>query len=164
MADIGINNTYNASSTPPSNYFGSEHKATLDKDDFLRLLVAQLANQDPMNPMEDRDFIAQMAQFSSLEQMYNLNTQLYLLRETPVQLSHLIGEQVTWADDSGEKVTGTVNAIVYKDGITYAEVDGELVLVMDIISIGEPSAVIEDPGDPEGTEPGESEPGATSQN
>ncbi|NLJ79144.1 MAG: flagellar hook capping protein [Tissierellia bacterium] len=45
----------------------------LDKDMFLRLLTTQLANQDPLNPMEDREFIAQLAQFNSLEQMQALN-------------------------------------------------------------------------------------------
>lgn len=48
-------------------------KNDLDKDAFLRLLTTQLANQEPLNPMEDREFIAQLAQFSSLEQMQNLN-------------------------------------------------------------------------------------------
>ena len=48
-------------------------KNDLDKDAFLRLLTTQLANQDPLNPIEDREFIAQLAQFSSLEQMQNLN-------------------------------------------------------------------------------------------
>ena len=48
----------------------------LDKEAFLKLLIAQLANQDPLNPMEDREFIAQMAQFSTLEQMTNMSKTL----------------------------------------------------------------------------------------
>ncbi len=47
-------------------------KANLGKDDFLRLLVAQLSNQDPMNPQDSAEFVAQLAQFSSLEQLISI--------------------------------------------------------------------------------------------
>lgn len=49
---------------------------SVDKDAFMKLLVTQLKNQDPLNPMEDKEFIAQMAQFSTLEQIENMNTNL----------------------------------------------------------------------------------------
>src|SRR5690606_3648148 len=57
-----------------------QSNSILGKDSFLQLLVTQLANQDPTNPMEDREFIAQMAQFSSLEQMNNVASELRGLR------------------------------------------------------------------------------------
>lgn len=149
MPNSGVSGTAGIYNAPTSDYFGREHKSVLDKDDFMRLLITQLANQDPTNPMEDREFIAQMAQFSALEQMHNLNTQLFLLRESPTQLSHLIGKQVTWENQSGENKTGLVDAVVYKQGLSYVEVDGELVLVMNIVGIKEWSEPSEGTGDSE---------------
>jgi len=55
---------------------GNEKANILGKDAFLNLLVTQLRNQDPLNPMDDKEFISQMAQFSTLEQMQNLDKNL----------------------------------------------------------------------------------------
>jgi len=62
----------------------------LGKDQFLNLLVTQLKYQDPLNPVDDKEFISQMAQFSSLEQMYNLNNSF-----SSIKAFALIGKNVT---------------------------------------------------------------------
>ena len=84
----------------------------LGKDDFLKLLVGQLKHQDPMNPMEDKDFMGQMAQFSQLEQMTNVAATL----QTDRAFS-LIGREVTYSDKkTGELATGTVEKVVINAG------------------------------------------------
>jgi len=79
--------------------FGQAAQSTLGKDDFLKLLVAQLAHQDPLQPMENSEFVAQLAQFSGLEQMVDVNSNLGLLQIAQAsasnsQVASLIGKQV----------------------------------------------------------------------
>ncbi|MDV2685433.1 flagellar hook assembly protein FlgD [Alkalihalophilus lindianensis] len=97
-----INESYFLQNKPkPTSTTG---QSGLGKDDFLKLLITQLQNQDPSNPMDDREFIAQMAQFSSLEQMTNMNTTIQKFVDTQtsqslVQFSELIGKEVKWVQE-----------------------------------------------------------------
>jgi flagellar basal-body rod modification protein FlgD len=100
-ATTGTTGTTTNSSTTTST-----SSSSLGKDDFLKLLVTQLQSQDPMNPMDDKEFISQMAQFTSLEQMKNMNTSIQMTQATAY-----IGKQVTWDDDQGVEQTGVVKSV-----------------------------------------------------
>lgn len=118
-------------------------KATLGKDDFLRILITQLQNQDPMEPLKDREFIAQMAQFSTVEQIGNMAQYQKLtyesmngLASSVGLLSGSIGKAVEWVDVSGKQRTGMVDAIRMSQGVAYAESNGSLIPLDQIIRIG----------------------------
>jgi flagellar basal-body rod modification protein FlgD len=115
---------------------------TLGKDDFLQILVTQLKNQDPMQPMEDKEFIAQMAQFSSVEQLTNISTQIGLMRQSLGFASGLIGKSVTWegtdAEGKPSVQSGIVNAIKIKDGKQYADVNGQSIELDLLTTIANP--------------------------
>lgn len=93
---------------------GRQAQQSLGKDDFLKLLITQLSNQDPTSPMDNTQFIAQMAQFSSLEQMTNMNQEFGKLNNMLVssQAVGTIGKTVD-VDVGGVKTTGTVDAVTY---------------------------------------------------
>lgn len=112
---------------------------TLGKDDFLKILVTQLRNQDPSQPLQDREFIAQMAQFSSVEQLMNMSEQMTKLRQSLGSASSLIGMTVEWdgLSDMGVETTysGVVEAISIKDGDQYAKIGDRSVKVDDLNTI-----------------------------
>jgi flagellar basal-body rod modification protein FlgD len=92
---------------------GKAFKPDLDKDDFLKILITQLQHQDPTNPMQDKEFIAQMAQFSSLEQMTNMATSFGKLSSVlnSSEAQSLLGRTVEVLD--GERaVYGKVSQVV----------------------------------------------------
>lgn len=88
----------------------------LGKDDFLKILITQLSHQDPTKPVEDREFIAQMAQFSSLEQMTNMAKEFSKLQEA-VDASRAVGLIGRYVEigEGENSVSGVVEEISGKD-------------------------------------------------
>lgn len=86
----------------------------LGKDEFLKILVTQLSHQDPLKPMEDKEFIAQMAQFSALEQMMQINNNISKMNKTTDfnKAFFFLGKNVKILDAQTKKIiTGKVKEI-----------------------------------------------------
>ncbi|AXI01255.1 flagellar hook assembly protein FlgD [Sporosarcina sp. PTS2304] len=114
---------------------------TMGKDAFMQILIAQMSNQDPTNPMKDNEFIAQMAQFSSLEQTMNLAKAFDRFADAQnqsqlIQYNSFIGKDIRWhelsdkKDDEGKPVinegSGTIQSIKYIDGsVIFTLADGK---------------------------------------
>jgi flagellar basal-body rod modification protein FlgD len=103
--------------------------SAMGKDQFLKLFVAQLQHQDPMNPMQDSDFMGQMASFSTLEQVSNMageNTKIAQSLASSNAVG-LIGRTVTWTDADDAVHNGVVEKVSTVDGkpsLTVGGTDG----------------------------------------
>ncbi|MBI3974217.1 MAG: hypothetical protein HY332_23310 [Chloroflexi bacterium] len=124
---------------PASQVYAAKRKESLDgtpnglgKEDFLKLLLAQLSNQDPLRPMEDREFIAQLAQFNTLEQMQQANRNLVALiaSQTLAQASALLGKQI-----EARGVKGEVTAVTVENGSPKLSVGSVQVALSDVIKV-----------------------------
>jgi len=98
-----------------------EHKTSLDQDDFLTILVAQLTHQDPLSPMQDADMTSQLAQFSSLEQLTNINSGIKGMSENMTRSDMLsavsyIGKEVKAEGYKLSISDGNVSTIYYGMG------------------------------------------------
>jgi len=117
---------------------GRKVKNSLGKDDFLRLLIVQLENQDPTKPLEDKEFIAQMAQFSSLEQMTGINKTLSnLILNHKENLSYsLLGKYVEVFDQTtGKMDSGIVKEISFRTDVPTITFNGLSYSVDDIAKV-----------------------------
>ena len=123
---IGDAGAVNSQAAANDQSIGNQVKKELDRDAFFKLLITQLQNQDPLKPMEDKEFIAQMAQFSSLEQMNNMNQNFNKLMDVQRinQNSSLIGKTVEKEGSKGT-IKGKVIKISFEEDKTYAHLDNE---------------------------------------
>ncbi|MEN6413188.1 MAG: flagellar hook capping FlgD N-terminal domain-containing protein [Veillonellales bacterium] len=107
MSDISVQSNSGTSAAPKV----TNKQSTLGKDDFLKLLVTQMQYQDPLKPMDDTQFVSQMAQFTSLEQMQNMNSSMI-----STQANSMIGKQITWNGSDGQVYYGVVSAVKVTNG------------------------------------------------
>ena len=120
--------------------------ATLDKDDFLQILMVQLQNQDPTSPMDDSKFVDQMTSFTNLEQVMNISEAVQSLAGnqtvmSPVlQYSHMIDKQVTYNEydlDTGEikdTITSKVTAVTQQSGYAVLELENGKSIYADAVT------------------------------
>lgn len=128
----------------------------LGKNDFLEILMVQLQNQDPTKPMDNREFISQMASFSSLEQMMNMTESIDTLVQSQlvspvIKYSHMIGKEVSYQnydEETGEKLgieTSNVIAVSQQEGWAILELEnGNKVYADAILQISAPNATTKD--------------------
>ncbi|MFD0616717.1 flagellar hook capping FlgD N-terminal domain-containing protein [Paenibacillus sp. GCM10027629] len=118
-----------------------KEQSSLGKDDFFKILVTQMTNQDPTQPLNDREMIAQMAQFSSVEQLMNINKLLTSMQQSLGSSSGLIGKQISWKTegDKPETKSGIVESIIIRDGIQYAKVGTDEILLSKVDKIENPA-------------------------
>lgn len=92
--------------------------STLGKDDFLKLLIGQMQNQDPMNPTDSSQFMQQMTQFSILEQITNVaqTTNAAASNQYDAQAVALVGKTVTYLDAQGNIGSGVVSKVTFTSG------------------------------------------------
>ncbi|WP_353892094.1 flagellar hook capping FlgD N-terminal domain-containing protein [Proteinivorax hydrogeniformans] len=132
----------NTDTTAQAQAVKNEFNTTLDKDDFLKILVAQLKHQDPLAPQDDNEFINQMTQFSSLEQVMNIGGKMEKMLEMATQSSGLsgtnafalVGKNVEVETQDGKEV-GIVDRVIKNGNDFQVEVNGNKHKAENIVAV-----------------------------
>jgi len=113
-------------------------KKELGKDEFLKILAAQFRGQNPLEPLKDTEFIAQMAQFSSLEELQNISAQLDAFQEDAIwsQYVSLLGKDIHGINEQGDFIQGMVTGVNFKEGQFRLSVDGKEQGFISLLSVG----------------------------
>lgn len=124
-------------STSTGSSTSSASTSSMDQDTFLQILCAQLQYQDPTKGVDSTEYVSQLAQFSALEQMSNLNDKMesLLAAQNLIYGSSLIGKEVAVENSSGETVTGTVDGFYVEDGEVFLSVGETYYSIDDVIAV-----------------------------
>jgi len=131
---VNVNNIYQSMTIGYSDKIERNVSGDLGKEEFLKILIAQLQNQDPLSPVDDKEFIAQLAQFSTLEQMQNMSYDFNVMRGMD-----LIGRTVyaeVYNDITGQlvPVAGEVDSAIFSNGKLYLTI-GDINITLDDIKM-----------------------------
>lgn len=107
----------------------------LGKDEFLKILIVQLQNQDPLNPMEDKDFIAQMAQFSTLEQIQNMGRDFQTMKAMNLVGKMIYAEMNVENSSQVIPVLGRVDSARFTNGRMFLQVGGYTLPLEDLVAV-----------------------------
>ena len=130
-AGVNTDGSVNATQTPDNTKESTRGSSVLGKDAFLQLLVAQMKYQDPLNPSSDTEWIAQMATFSTLEEMQNMNTTL-----GNSQALSLVGKTVIVKVDNN-LVGGKVDYVAMQAGKAYLSINESLYSIDDLDTVAD---------------------------
>jgi len=119
-----------------------KENSNLGKDDFLKLLVAQLKYQDPDKPTDSSQFMAQTAQFTLVEKFEDVaKSQAEILNASRAQsATSMVGHKVTWTDLAGKSQSGVVDAVSITAGVPSLSVGGQSVSLDSVNRIENPTA------------------------
>ena len=139
-------NITGVSAADPLSYSSALDTSDLGEDAFMQLLVTQLKHQDPLDPAKNEDMLAQLAQFSSLEQLGELNDNIVglavlqqsnALMDQLTSSSALIGQSVKYVDPATEaEVWGNVASVKIVDGLAVLSIDGKDVPLGNVLEVG----------------------------
>lgn len=132
----------NGVSSPTTNVQSStqsaaEQSLTLGKDAFLKMMVENLRNQDPTNAADSKEFVAQLSQMTSLEQITNMaKATMSLASETrDARAVGMLGKTVGYLDATNTRQEGVVGSVVAQDGQSYLKVGEALVSVGQVVDV-----------------------------
>jgi len=116
--------------------------SSLNKDQFLQLFIAELENQDPMEPMKTEQLTSQLAQLTIVEKLEHMANATDQLLDNSITnafsgYSDWIGKTGFWVDSEGMEITGTIESIMLKDQLYYALIDGHEVPVTEIYQVSQ---------------------------